>query len=58
MSIFTIELNLSPEHKTRAQIDALSDPQNGDQYYDTTNSIYVCYYNGVWQVMHNHPGEA
>ena len=51
-----IRINPNPPHLTRAEIDAIENPGPGDQYYDTTNSQYVCYFKGTWHVMENWRG--
>ena len=48
----------SSEHKTRAEIEAIENPQHEDQYYDTTNNVYVVYIaqdlpgEGEWLELH------
>ena len=51
-----IEKVLNPEHKTRAEIEALENPEFGDQYYDTTNEIYVIYNYGWYERLVNFLG--
>jgi hypothetical protein len=60
-NMFIIDEN--PASLTRAEIDAIENPQHGEQYYDTTNNMYVVYIDllissGRWEQIHNHPGEA
>jgi len=51
-------INLDPPQKTRAEIDAIAEPKFGEQYFDTTNQIYVMWCGECWEQMHNHPGGA
>jgi len=51
-------LDENPEHKTRAEIDAIESPAQHVQYYDTTNDEYLVYHKGEWHVWNNHPGHA
>ena len=53
-----IAINESPEHKTRAEIDAIEAPASGDQYYDTTSGEYLVRGLDDWHIMTYHPGHA
>lgn len=56
--VYMVMLDENPEHKTRAEIDAIESPEQYVQYYDTTNDEYLVYHLGEWRVWENHPGHA